>query len=120
MRGKENSNIIITIVVAAVTVISISLYECWWMRNLFNTTYESMELGISSSMALAELSSDKTVSVYLKYDVDSVRDTTPKALSLSAVSQIPAKQIAGITSNKKEDNTVEAGLYDSLLRAGRK
>ena len=77
MRGKENSNIIITIVVAAVTVISISLYECWWMRNLFNTTYESMELGISSSMALAELSSDKTVSLYLKYDVDSVRDTTP-------------------------------------------
>ena len=117
MRGKENSNIIITIVVAAVTVISISLYECWWMRNLFNTTYESMELGISSSMALAELSSDKTVSLYLKYDVDSVRDTTPKILSLSAVSQIPAKQIAGITINKKEDNTLDAVLYDSLLTA---
>lgn len=117
MKTKENSNIIITVVVATITVISISLYECWWMRNLFNTTYESMELGISSSMALAELSSDKTVSLYLKFDTDSTRDTTPKVLTLSSASEIPAGQIAGITINKKEDNTLDAVLYDSLLTA---
>lgn len=117
MKARENSNMIITVVAATITVISISLYEFWWMRNMFDTTYESMELGISSAMLLAELSSDKTVSVYLKHTTDSIKDTSPKVLKFSSAAGIPAGQIAGITINKKEDNTLDAVLYDSLLTA---
>lgn len=115
MKARENSNMIITVVAATITVISISLYEFWWMRNMFDTTYESMELGISSAMLLAELSSDKTVSVYLKHATDSIKDTSPKVLKFSSAAGIPAGQIAGITINKKEDNALDAVLYDSLL-----
>lgn len=115
MKARENSNMIITVVAATITVISISLYEFWWMRNMFDTTYESMELGISSAMLLAELSSDKTVSVYLKHTTDSIKDTSPKVLKFSSAAGIPAGQIAGITINKKEDNALDAVLYDSLL-----
>lgn len=115
MKARENSNMIITVVAATITVISISLYEFWWMRNMFDTTYESMELGISSAMLLAELSSDKTVSVYLKHATDSIKDTSPKVLKFSSAAGIPARQIAGITINKKEDNALDAVLYDSLL-----